>query len=77
MAIYTKPKPHQIEGARFVVGKKVALIGAKTGKGKTLVVLACVHQHVYKRDDYVVVFAPVKVYEKVWDIVVEENVNIY
>jgi len=66
MAIYTSPKPHQIEGAKFLVGKKVAIIGAKTGKGKTLIVLACVHKHVFGKDDYVVVFAPPKAYESVW-----------
>lgn len=64
--IYTSPKPHQIEGAKFLVNKRVAIVGAKTGKGKTLVVLACIHRHVYGKEDYAVVFAPVKAYDKVW-----------
>jgi SNF2 family DNA or RNA helicase len=66
MAIYTKPKPHQIEGARFIYKKQVAIIGAKTGKGKTLVALACIHEYVHGKNDYVVVFAPPKAYDKVW-----------
>lgn len=64
--ITTSPEKHQIEGAKFLVNKKVGIIGAKTGKGKTLIVLACIHKHVYGKNDYVVVFAPPKAYDGVW-----------
>lgn len=66
MAIFTSPKKHQVEGAKFLVNKKVAIVGAKTGKGKTLVVLACIHRYVFGQKDYAVVFAPAKAYEGVW-----------
>jgi SNF2 family DNA or RNA helicase len=71
--IKTSPKPHQIEGAKFIVTKKTGIVGAKTGKGKTLIILASIHRHVFGIRDYAVVFAPVKAYDNVWAQEIEKH----
>jgi hypothetical protein len=64
--IYTKAQPHQAEGATFLLNRAAAIVGAKTGKGKTLTVLACLHEHVRGKMDYAVVFMPPEAYKNVW-----------
>lgn len=74
--IRTKPEQHQIEGVRFIATHRTAIAAAKTGKGKTYVILASIHAHVYGKKDYAVVFAPLKAHDKVWVQEVEKHTDM-
>lgn len=65
--IKTTPRDYQIDGAKFMIKRKTAIMAAKTGKGKTLMILADIHHVVKDKKTFGVVFCPVKAYVNVWE----------
>ena len=75
--IKSTPEPHQNEGAEFLSKKKVALLGFKTGKGKSLTLLLAIHKYV-NRDTgrQAIIFAPKNATQKVWNREIEKHTDL-
>lgn len=74
--ITTKPEPWQIEGAKFLYKKHYGILGFKTGRGKTLTVLACINHYVSGQEDYAVVFGPKGAIEKTWPAEIAKHTDM-
>jgi SNF2 family DNA or RNA helicase len=69
-------KDYQKEGANFTIRRRAVINTAKTGKGKTLITLACVDRIVNGKNTFAVVFAPLKAYDKVWGQEIEKHTDM-